>query len=259
MNALVQSHPPQVSIHGNRVTTTSKAVAEYFNKQHKNVLQKIEELKVDCHASWYGLNFQPIQIPIDLGMGRIRQDPAYELTRDGFTLLAMSFTGKQALAWKIAYIEAFNIMEAQLQQLPYHPLPKLARGLQKAVNHHAWSLAQESFTYFREYLQRKAAYMDAPDVERISLAAALSEVSPSSSLAPSLPVTLSEEEAKTLSGLFCLLDMAKSMQADIAAAMHSFRSPQAKNISDLWKDQALLASRLYRVKDACDAVRLRDV
>lgn len=40
----------------------------------------------------------------------------YYLTRDGFTLLAMGFTGKKALQFKIAYIEAFNKMERMLME-----------------------------------------------------------------------------------------------------------------------------------------------
>jgi Rha family phage regulatory protein len=40
--------------------------------------------------------------------------PCYDITRDGFTLLAMGFTGKEALQWKIKYMQAFNKMEAML-------------------------------------------------------------------------------------------------------------------------------------------------
>ncbi len=118
MNASPLAHPeqPAVSIHDGQVTTTSKALADYFGKQHRNVIQKIEALKVDCPPEWYALNFQRIQISVDLGLDRTRQDPAYELTRDGFVLLAMGFTGKRALAFKLAYIDAFNRMEAELHQ-----------------------------------------------------------------------------------------------------------------------------------------------
>ena len=37
------------------------------------------------------------------------------MNRDGFTLLAMGFTGTDALRWKLKYIEAFNAMEARLK------------------------------------------------------------------------------------------------------------------------------------------------
>ena len=39
----------------------------------------------------------------------------YLMNRDGFTLLAMGFTGKEALTWKMKYINAFNAMEQELR------------------------------------------------------------------------------------------------------------------------------------------------
>ena len=39
----------------------------------------------------------------------------YYMDRDGFTLLVMGFTGKEALNWKVKYIQAFNQMEEQLK------------------------------------------------------------------------------------------------------------------------------------------------
>ncbi|MCM1508327.1 MAG: Rha family transcriptional regulator [Ruminococcus flavefaciens] len=41
----------------------------------------------------------------------------YDVTRDGFTLLVMGFTGKEALSWKLKYIDAFNNMERQLIEI----------------------------------------------------------------------------------------------------------------------------------------------
>ena len=104
---------PIVTISANHVVTTSKMVAEYFHKRHNDVLRNIKNLLLDL-PSGYERNFAPIQIDVDLGMNRIRKDPAYEITRDGFTLLAMGFTGKEALQWKVRFIEAFNAMEREL-------------------------------------------------------------------------------------------------------------------------------------------------
>ncbi len=104
-----------VNIINNQVKTTSNIIAETFGKAHKNVLQKIESLEIP--AEWHRLNFQPMVKTVDIGSGATRQDKAYEITRDGFTLLAMGFTGKKAMEFKIAYINAFNEMERQLIQL----------------------------------------------------------------------------------------------------------------------------------------------
>ena len=126
---------PVVSIVNHRPVTTSKAIADYFHKQHKNVLQKIDALAADLPVEWYELNFKLIQIDVDLGSGRTRQDPAREITRDGFTLLAMGFTGKRALEWKLKYIDAFNQMEATLTgQPPERLTPAQQRTLQEAVS-----------------------------------------------------------------------------------------------------------------------------
>lgn len=92
--------------------TTSRAVAEQFGKQHKNVIQAIDGLRATLDETEDGkafnrLNFQPVTLPDGKGEKR----PAYLLTRDGFTLLAMGFTGAKAVQFKVAYINAFNRME----------------------------------------------------------------------------------------------------------------------------------------------------
>lgn len=106
---------PSVKLVAGHATTTSTALAQFFVKRHYDVLRAIENLKAECEPEFYERNFALIQIDVDLGKGRTRKDPAYQLTRDGFTLLAMGFTGKAALAWKIKYIEAFNHLEARAQ------------------------------------------------------------------------------------------------------------------------------------------------
>lgn len=87
----------------------STDVAEAFGRNHKNVLQAFERLEVP--EEFNRLNYQPIEYTD----GRGRKKPAIEMTRDGFVLLAMGFTGKQATAWKVKYIEAFNEMERELR------------------------------------------------------------------------------------------------------------------------------------------------
>jgi Rha family phage regulatory protein len=115
-----------VTNNDNKLTTTSKNIAEVFGKLHKNVIQSIENLECDLPTEWHRLNFQPMLTGIEIGNGAIRQDKAYQITRDGFTLLAMGFTGKKALAFKLAYIDAFNNMADALQTKPtLPPQPKI--------------------------------------------------------------------------------------------------------------------------------------
>lgn len=104
-----------VSVRNNQAVTTSLQVAEYFGKQHKDVLKAVREL-ISVTSDFTERNFAPCMYFNELANGVVKELPMYYLTRDGFTLLAMGFTGKKALQFKIAYIEAFNKMERMLME-----------------------------------------------------------------------------------------------------------------------------------------------
>lgn len=106
-------NPAELSVISGQVTTTSLHVAEHFGKLHKDVLKRINSL--DCSADFRERNFAPTIQEVPGPNGALRKEPAFRMTRDGFTFLCMGFTGKQAAKWKEAYINAFNQMEAQLQ------------------------------------------------------------------------------------------------------------------------------------------------
>lgn len=101
------------------IYTSSLDVAAIFEKGHNHVLRDIREivktLSEGGHLSNFGCMFEPSSREVEIGNGGIRLDPCYDLTRDGFTLLAMGFTGAKALEFKIRYIDAFNAMEAALR------------------------------------------------------------------------------------------------------------------------------------------------
>lgn len=93
-----------------KLTVSSMMVAEHFDKDHKNVLREIRRIITEVPGNlgdFSGLNFEPAEYIDEQGKPR----PAYDLTRDGFVLLVMGFTGKKAMAWKVKYINAFNAME----------------------------------------------------------------------------------------------------------------------------------------------------
>lgn len=98
-----------VSVIDGRAVTTSLKIAEVFGKEHKDVLRTIREMGLPENFSQR--NFAPAEY-LD---AQDKKRPMYQVTRDGFTLLAMGFTGKKAMEFKIAYIEAFNSMENQLR------------------------------------------------------------------------------------------------------------------------------------------------
>ncbi|EFK6854731.1 transcriptional regulator, partial [Escherichia coli] len=103
------SHP-DVTIENGRAVTTSIAVAEFFRKMHKNVIQKIDTL--ECSPEFNRLNFKPVTYTDAKGEKR----PMYQITKNGFVFLVMGFTGKKAAAFKEAYIAEFDRMEAELHQ-----------------------------------------------------------------------------------------------------------------------------------------------
>lgn len=93
-----------------QVVVSSREVAKNFGKEHKHVLRDIENLmggepKIGLSSMFFKSEYLSVQN---------KELPEYLMNRDGFTLLAMGFTGKEALEWKLKYIDAFNQMEQKL-------------------------------------------------------------------------------------------------------------------------------------------------
>ncbi|MDD5297640.1 MAG: Rha family transcriptional regulator [Rhodocyclaceae bacterium] len=95
--------------HGHPITT-SRAVAERFGKKHLNVLRDIKNLL----AAIPDPEFSRLNFELRDYVKRGRSYPEYWLTKDGFAFLAMRFTGTDAMHWQIAFLAAFNAMEAEL-------------------------------------------------------------------------------------------------------------------------------------------------
>lgn len=100
-----------VTSSGGKSITTSLMVAEKFGKAHKNVLRAID--KLECSPEFRRLNFAPAEYVDDQGKPR----PMFSITRDGFSLLAMGFTGREAMQWKERYIAAFSAMDLELRRI----------------------------------------------------------------------------------------------------------------------------------------------
>lgn len=101
---------PSVFVHNGRPSTTSRTVAQYFNKRHDDVLRSIRTLLNATPQNFRLRNFSESSYTNEQG----KIQPMYIIYRDGFMLLVMGYTGKKALAIKLAYIEAFNAMEEEL-------------------------------------------------------------------------------------------------------------------------------------------------
>ena len=94
----------------------SRQIAEHFEKEHRNVVRDIENL---VERAGSAQKCAPLFIEAEYQHDQNKQFyKEYLLTRDGFSLLVMGFTGRKALEWKLKYIEAFNQMERRLKERP---------------------------------------------------------------------------------------------------------------------------------------------
>lgn len=105
-----------VRIDNQQVVTDSRNVAEHFEKQHKHVLEAIDNLVAQNSATKSMFLEQTREY-------RGRDFRYYLMNRDGFSLLVMGFTGKAALEWKLKYIDAFNAMEKAIKTPQLTPNP----------------------------------------------------------------------------------------------------------------------------------------
>lgn len=99
-----------VETRNNQPVTTSLQVANTFGKRHDNVTRDITSLKKDV------LNFEEMFMEGNIPDSYGRDRRGYYINKDGFTLLAMGFTGKKAMQFKLDYIQAFNQMEKVIQE-----------------------------------------------------------------------------------------------------------------------------------------------
>lgn len=120
-----------VSISNGKPITNSVLVAEKFGKQHKHVISAIDEIiqsaefSADCKLFDKSIYYD----------NRNRPQPLYLMDRDGFSLLVMGFTGKQAMKFKLDFIGEFNKMETELrsQLKPLTPAELLLQQTQLLV------------------------------------------------------------------------------------------------------------------------------
>lgn len=130
-NLPVSAESDQIEVirRGGVLKVSSKEVAQRFGKLHKNVLRDIRNL--ECSNDFFRLNFEPFKIN-SLDGDSVSH---VEMTRDGFTFLAMGFTGKSAAAWKERFIYTFNAMEDQLRRAPQIDLHDPVQLLQLLTEH----------------------------------------------------------------------------------------------------------------------------
>lgn len=97
-----------VTLQHREATTTSLIVADAFGKKHQHVMEAIR--KVQCSEAFSRSNFRQSEYTDDRG----KKQPMVEMSRDGFSFLAMGFNGKRAAQFKEQFLDAFNKMERAL-------------------------------------------------------------------------------------------------------------------------------------------------
>lgn len=100
------------SVNGQAVVS-SRYVAERFSKRHSDVLEKIHKLTSEIDSTENSVQWF---IPGTYADSSGKRNLEYLMNRDGFSLLTMGFTGKEALDWKMKYIKAFNLIEQKLSK-----------------------------------------------------------------------------------------------------------------------------------------------
>lgn len=152
---------------------SSLALAEHFGIRHQHVLRDIRAVRAKVPPEWDLSNFGQISCPDEYG----REQPAFLLTRDAFTLLAMGYNSPRAIQWKLRYIAAFNALESIAEQtlrqtaleagakLAYALTPSGKRRLNRAARLRGLGLGVASIA--------KLLDVDGREVSRLLKAAAL--------------------------------------------------------------------------------------
>lgn len=172
-----------VFIENNRPLTDSMTVAETFGKEHRRVMQDIREL--DCSKAFNEHNFVLTTYRDSMN----REKPKYLITQDGFSFLAMGYTGKEAAVFKETYIDEFNRMRDELNK-PQFTLPQT---MVQAVESYLIELKRsESLEKENQLLLQQSAYQEkqltsqAPKVALYDVAMSADGVQPVGTVAKEL-------------------------------------------------------------------------
>lgn len=113
----------KITTSNGELVVSSRQVAENFGKEHSKVIRSIEGIANfgDTQGMFHKVSYVNEQ--------NGQEYKEYLMNRDGFSLLVMGFTGKEAMAWKIKYINAFNEMERKLTKPQLTLAEQMAQGL----------------------------------------------------------------------------------------------------------------------------------
>ena len=256
MNAVVNLQD-FVQVKNSQTITTTEFVAQAFKKRHDNIIRDIENLLSDIDPAFAAQNFKAVERVQKTGFGE-RATRAYELTKDGFMLLVMGFTGKAALAIKIAYIQAFNAMAAALAgrlKTSSSTTPDERKGLRQAVAalvvrrgidfSSAYHMLHQRFGVDKiEDLPREVLPEAVRYVHTLTLGALSGEVL--DAVRPSENITFSQSELRELAVVAYYCAWANDLLRGVAAPLAALGCDKAVTMRTLPAESAAFLRRVHK-------------
>ena len=154
----------KITTSNGELVVSSRQVAENFGKEHSKVIRSIEGIANfgDTQGMFHKVSYVNEQ--------NGQEYKEYLMNRDGFSLLVMGFTGKEAMEWKIKYINAFNEMERKLAKPQLTPAEQMAQGLiaaQRLLEEKSKQVAHLAMTI--EEQKPKVLFADAVSASKTSI------------------------------------------------------------------------------------------
>ena len=154
----------KITTSNGELVVSSRQVAENFGKEHSKVIRSIEGIANfgDTQGMFHKVSYVNEQ--------NGQEYKEYLMNRDGFSLLVMGFTGKEAMEWKIKYINAFNEMERKLAKPQLTLAEQMAQGLLAAQQLLSEKNKQvEHLTATIEQQKPKVIFADAVSASKTSI------------------------------------------------------------------------------------------
>ena len=259
MNAV--QNTPVVTVVDGDVTTLSTDVATFFEKQHKDVLRAIENI-LETVDEEHKRNFAPMLVDVKIGGGATRKSKAYRLTRDGFTFLAMGFTGARAQEFKWAYIDAFNKMEAALRQCPAQaqlPTPTLTEQQAYAImSKVAMRAKRDGAKYQTIYRALKARYQVTKytNIPRDKFDDAIEFICTVDLRTPEVPEPEPKQEPETNHGVLVPTEFCEALRLRVYYERYVFGEYYERFYRFLQLVDSPLAGRFHEIRTSINLINL---
>lgn len=260
MNA-VRATPVVTVVDGN-VTTLSTDVASFFEKQHKHVIAAIENIIATLPQERQPNFRQTVVTRANPSGGAPIKSKAYRLTRDGFTFLAMGFTGARAQEFKWAYIDAFNKMEAALRQCPAQaqlPGPTLTEQQAYAImSKVAMRAKRDGAKYQTIYRALKARYQVTKytNIPRDKFDDAIEFICTVDLRTPEVPEPESKQEPETNHGVLVPPEFCEALRLRVYYERYVFGEYYERFYRFLQLVDSPLAGRFHEIRTSINLISL---